>query len=164
MEWDWVHLTSMDTVNPVKFSFFFSFLPFSPRPLKKKQLSHLSFIYWTNFYLLIHSFIYLFISLNVRRYLTELLQHASLPVTVAALSGGLAPWFLCCVLTIICPTHASTHRVNVPSTYLGRSCGPWCWEEVWCESSRDLWALTGTDWLKFCQSVLIDKFAFHRRC
>lgn len=32
------------------------------------------------------------------------------------------------------------------------------------ESSRDVWALPGTDWLKFCQSVLIDKFAFHRRC
>lgn len=103
-------------------------------------------------------------------HLTELLQSTSLAVTVAALSEGLTPWFVCCVHTIISSTHASTHRrVNIPSTLLqtwGRSCGPWCWEEVVFggESSRDVWALTGTDWLKLCQSVLIDKFAFHRRC
>lgn len=60
MEWDGVHLISMDTVNAVKFSFFFSFLPSSSSPLKKPNSPiSISFIGQTFIYSFIHLFIYL---------------------------------------------------------------------------------------------------------
>lgn len=149
MEWDWVHLTSMDTVNPVKFSFFFFLSSLLSLPFKKNQKTTLlSLFHLLDKLLFINSFIYLFIYLNVRTHLTELLQYTSLSVTVAVLSGGLTPWFMCCVHTIISSIHASTHRrVNIPSTLLqtlgkelratvlGGSCVWWC-EKQRCMGSN----------------------------